>query len=96
MGIPVIDIASSHSFASQHPVLAGLVILALIAVAVFALWVSRKLPEHMWKLRVWMLAAYVVLFVGANWTMLKPEPSLLSQIQDAAHQAQLRSEQESQ
>lgn len=83
--IPVVNLSATYSFASQNPVLTGLVILALIAVALFLVWFTRKFPKHQGKLRFGIFAVYLVAAVWVNWGMFKPEPSVQSEIEAAIH-----------
>ncbi len=84
--IPVVNLSATYSFASQNPVLAGLVILALIAGALFLVWFARKFPKHQGKLRFGIFAVYLVAAAWVNWGMFKPEPSVQSEIEAAIHQ----------
>lgn len=92
MGMPVVDFAASYSFASKHPVLAVMVILSLIALAWFAFWMSRKLPQHMGKVRLAMFVVYLALTIPTLWATFKPHPSPLAQVFEAAQQLQQASE----
>jgi uncharacterized membrane protein YqjE len=90
MGIPVIDLAAPYSYASMHPVLAALIILSLIALAAFVLWIARKLPAQMGKVRLAIFVVYLALTVPTLWAAFKPHPSPLAQVFEATqrlHQA---------
>ena len=87
MGIPIVDLFATKSFASVHPVLTSLAILALIAIAWFALWISRKFPRHMGKLRLGLLAVYLAVTGPLLWVAFKPQPSAFSLIVESIHQA---------
>jgi hypothetical protein len=92
MGIPVVDLGATYSSASMHPVLTGLVILALIALGAFMFWLSRKIPKHMGKVRLGMLAVYLVLGIAFSWEAFKPQPSPFSQVLEAVQKAQQSAE----
>jgi len=90
MGIPVVDVFASYSFAESHPYWTVLMIVALIAVAWFVLWFSRKFPKHLGKLRFGMFAVYLAIALPMAWVAFKPEPSPMLQLMEADYQAQFK------
>lgn len=92
MGMPVVDLSASYSFASKHPVLAAMVILSLIALAWFVVWMSRKLPQHMGKVRLGLFVVYLALTIPLLWATFKPHPSPLAQVYEATQALQRASE----
>ena len=86
MGIPVVDIVGTYSFAKAHPYWTALEIVGLVAFVWFVVWFSRKFPKHMGKLRLGVFALCLPVAVLMLWATFKPEPSPISQFMDAAHQ----------
>jgi hypothetical protein len=92
MGIPVVDFGASYSFASLHPVLTGLAMLALITLAAFVFWVSSKLPKHLGKVRLGLFAVYLVLVIPTLLAAFQPQPSPFAQVLEAAQKMQQSAE----
>lgn len=90
MGIPVVDVFATYSFAKAHPYWTAFEIAALVALVWFVIWFSRKYPKHMGKLRLAMFAGLLAVCIPLLWATFKTEPSEMSKIMDPAHQAQLQ------
>ena len=90
LGIPVIDIFATYSFAKAHPYWTAFEIVVLVALVWFVVWFSRKFPMHMGKLRLGMFAVYVAVALPMLWVTFNTEPSLMCLLMDDAHQAELK------
>jgi hypothetical protein len=90
LGIPVIDLFATYSFAKAHPYWTAFEIAVLVALVWFVVWFSRKYPMHMGKLRLGMFVVYLTAAVPMLWATFKTEPSPMSQLMDAAHQEQFQ------
>lgn len=90
MGIPVIDLFATYSFAKAHPYWTALEIAVLVALVWFVMWFTGKFPLHMDKLRLGLFAVYLAVALPMLWLTFKTEPSQMSLLMDAAHQAQLK------
>jgi hypothetical protein len=90
VGIPVIDLMATTSFAKAHPYWTAFEIVLLVALAWFVVWFSRKFPRHTGKLWLGMFAVYLAVAVTMLWATFKTEPSQLAQLMDAAHQGQFQ------
>lgn len=88
MGIPVVDLFATYSFASVHPVVTALAVGVLIAIACWVFWVTRKFPTRMAKLRLGMFAVYLAVTAPLLWAAFKPNPSPMSQVVEAVQQMQ--------
>lgn len=88
MGVPVINFTESYSYASQHPVQATLVVVAIVAGGWFIGRLIRKHPRQAGKIRWALFAAYLGLAVAVNWSMFKPHPSIASQMLKFVESAQ--------
>ena len=80
MGIPVVDLTSSVSFAKSNPLAAGLIALAFVVSAIGIYWVARKYPQLWRKIGFVLLLAYVALLVFVGSEMFKPRPSPVMQV----------------
>lgn len=86
MGIPVVDLGATTSFASSYPILTGVVILALVLLAYCFFWAIRKYPKHLGKIQFTLFAVFVAVAILVNWGMFKTEPSIQSKIAAAVQQ----------
>lgn len=92
MGIPIVDLGATTSFASSYPILTGIVILALVLLAYCLFWAIRKYPKHLGKIQFTLFAAFVAVAIWVNWGMFKTEPSIQSKIEAAVQQVEQVSE----